>query len=174
MPGSNGLLPVDHRLYAEIVQFLYHEAELLDARRFSEWLDLMAEDMTYRVPLRDDASRELGTSSTRLDWFDDDLDSLRLRVSRLATNHAYAEMPPSRTRHMITNIRVRATSTANEFDVVSSILVHRHRGDRTPADVFCGERRDLLRNTDDGWRLARRVIMLDQGVIGTGSLGIFL
>ena len=174
MPGSNGLLPVNHQLYAEIVQFLYHEAELLDARCFSEWLDLMAEDMTYRVPLRDDASRELGTSLKRLDWFDDDLDSLRLRVSRLATNQAYAEMPPSRTRHMITNIRVRTTSTANEFDVASNVLVHRHRGDRNPADVFCGERRDLLRNTDDGWRLARRTVVLDQNVIGTGSLGIFL
>lgn len=173
MPGSNGPLPVNHRLYAEIAQFLYHEAELLDARCFSEWLGLMAEDMTYRVPLRDDASRELGTSSTRLDWFDDDLDSLRLRVSRLATNQAYAEMPPSRTRHMITNIRVRATLTANEFDVASNILVYRHR-DRNSNDVFCGERQDLLRNTDSGWRLVRRTVILDQCVIGTGSLGIFL
>jgi 3-phenylpropionate/cinnamic acid dioxygenase small subunit len=173
MAGSNALLPISHPLYAEIVQFLYYEAEILDARRFSEWLDLMAEDVTYRVPLRDDAKRELGTSATRLDWFDDDLNSLKLRVARLATD-AYAESPASQTRHMITNIRVRATSIPSEFEVASNLLVHRNRGRRNPADVFCGERQDLLRNTSTGWRLARRTVVLDQNVIGTGSLGIFL
>src|SRR5690554_3682973 len=126
MLGSNGLLPINHPLHAEIVQFLYYEAELLDARRFLDWIELLAVDIKYRVPLR--RTDEPGSSLGTLDWFDDDLESLRSRVSRLASEFAYAEVPPSQTRHMITNIRAWTTSVPNQFDVCANILVHRYRG----------------------------------------------
>jgi 3-phenylpropionate/cinnamic acid dioxygenase small subunit len=174
MPPSNWLLPINHPLYAEIVQFLYREAELLDARRFSEWIELMAADITYRVPLGPTEDRSAAASLGRLDWFDDDLETLRLRVSRLASEFAYAENPPSKTRHMLTNIRVWATEMPERFDVVANILVHRYRGSRGSADVFCGERRDVLRRANGAWQLAKRTVVLDQETVGTGSLGIFL
>src|ERR1041385_4875424 len=99
MSSENGALPINHPLYAEIVQFLYYEAALLDARRFMEWVDLMTEDIRYRVPLRTTEERNLDTSPSGLHWFDDDLETIRFRVSRLATDFAHSENPPSQTRH---------------------------------------------------------------------------
>ena len=174
MPDSNALLPINHPLHAEIVQFLFHEADLLDTRRFSEWIELLAADMTYRVPLRNGTEHTGEPSNGMLDWYDDDLEAIRSRISRLATEFAYAEQPPSQTRHMITNIRVWSTSTPGQYDVASNILVNRYRGSQTTADVFCGERRDVVRKGDQAWRLAKRTVFLDQRVIGTGSIGIFL
>jgi len=169
-PGQ--AVPINHPLYAEIAEFLYSEAELLDSRRYSEWIGLMSEDMQYRVPMLQDLQGQKRVVAKQMDWIDDDLESLRMRVARLDTEYAYSEHPPSRVRHLVTNIRVRATAVADEFDVVCNVLVYRNQGGQSVGDIFCGERRDVLRKASDAWRIARRTLTLDQTVMGTGSLGI--
>jgi 3-phenylpropionate/cinnamic acid dioxygenase small subunit len=172
--SANGRVSSGEPIYAEIVDFLYHEAALLDGGHFEAWLDLMAEDLTYRMPVRittqgdgePDYSEETQT-------FLDTLGSLRLRVSRLRTGRAWAEVPRSRTRHLVSNVRVRRTPNPAEFEATSYVLVYRNRADAPTGDVLAGERRDLLRQVDGGLRLARRTIFLDQAVLGTRHLGIF-
>jgi 3-phenylpropionate/cinnamic acid dioxygenase small subunit len=75
---------------------------------------------------------------------------------------------------MVSNVRVRTTATADELSVVSNVLVYRNRGWETTPDIFCGERRDVVRRVDDRWRLAARVVLLDQAVLGARDLSIFL
>jgi len=155
--------------------FLYAEAELLDAGRFAEWLELLAEDLSYRLPIRLNRAKSDGTdASDTTEIYSDTLPSLKLRVQRLGTGFAWAETPPSRTRHLVSNVRVRAMDDPSEYEVRSYFLVYRNRLNDPKAEIFCGERRDVLRNTDVGWRLAKRAILLDQAVVGARHLSIFL
>lgn len=166
--------PADPR-YAEVLEFLYYEAELLDGRRFAEWLELLAEDLRYRLPIRlNRVGGEGPDYSEDTEIFSDNLASLQLRVRRLGTGYAWAETPPSRTRHLVSNVRVRTTDNPQELDVHSYFLVYRSRASEPNADLFSGERHDLLRRTNAGWRLARRTILLDQAVVGARHLSIFL
>lgn len=161
-------------LYAEVLEFLYHEAELLDGGRFTEWLELLAEDLSYRLPIRLNRRGEGSDYSEATEIFSDNLASLQLRVRRLGTGYAWAETPPSRTRHLVSNVRVRTTENPQELEVNSYFLVYRSRASESTPELFSGERQDLLRRTDDGWRLARRTIFLDQAVLGARNVSIFL
>ena len=94
-----------HPVYGEVVEFLYQEAELLDTGRFRDWLALMTEDLSYRMPVRvTRVGRKQKDYSDEMEIFSDDLSSMRLRVDRLATGSAWAEDPPSRTRHLVSDI----------------------------------------------------------------------
>jgi len=162
-----------HPLYAEVLDFLYDEAELLDAGRFTEWLELMAEDLTYRMPARINRSRKAKADTTETEIFSDNIASLRLRVNRLGTDFAWAESPPSRTRHHVTNVRVQTTPNPDELEVSSYILVFRDRPTPASPSTYSGERQDILRKVDGRWRLARRTILLDQAVLTSRNLSIF-
>ena len=163
-----------HPAYWDIVEFLNHEAELLDTGRFQDWLALMTEDLSYRMPVRvTRVGRKNRDYSNEMEIFSDDFSSMRLRVDRLATGSAWAEDPPSRTRHLVSNIRVKSTDSPDEVEVHSYFLVYRNRGNSPAAEIFCGERQDLLRTVDAEWRLVRRTILLDQAVVGAGNLAIF-
>ncbi len=163
--------PGDPR-YFEVLEFLYSEAELLDGRRFSEWLELLTEDISYRMPQPVTRGRTPGYSE-ETEIFSENLASLRVRVRKLGTEFAWAEDPPSRTRHLVTNIRAWATARPDELEVSSSVLIYRHRSPGASADLFCGERQDLLRKIDEKWRLAKRTVLLDQNVVEARHLAIF-
>jgi biphenyl 2,3-dioxygenase beta subunit len=164
-------------LQHEIEQFLYLEAELLDAGRFHEWYDLLADDVHYWMPVREnrlrrERDRELG-APTDLAYFDDDKQTLGQRIRRLDTGMAWAEDPPSRTRHVVGNVRVRPGAADGEFEVTSAFLLYRTRLE-TDQNLFAGRRDDVLRRAGDGgWRLARRRIVLDQNVILSKNLSVF-
>jgi 3-phenylpropionate/cinnamic acid dioxygenase small subunit len=85
---------------------------------------------------------------------------------------AWAEDPPSRTRHLVTNVQVRRRSASDEFDVTSSFLLYRTRLE-TDLNLFAGRREDMLRKTGEGWRIARRKILLDQNVVLAKNLSVF-
>jgi 3-phenylpropionate/cinnamic acid dioxygenase small subunit len=97
------------------------------------------------------------------------------RIMRLtATKSAWAEDPPSRTRRLVTNVMVEQGDQAGELRVRSYLLVTRSRFNFDEFDLISGERRDVLRLVDDRFKLARREIILDQAVLGTANLAIFL
>ncbi len=163
------------RIYDQIVEFLYYEAELLDGGRFADWLTLMTDDVTYWMPVRLNREKsDKPTHSDAMGHFSEDRETLRLRVERLKTDFAWAEDPPSRTRRFVSNVRIAAGKRAGEVEVRSYLLVYRNRGDVPDADLISGERHDLLVRADDGWRLKKRMIMVDQASLGTRNLAIFL
>jgi len=105
--------------------------------------------------------------------FDEDIYALRKRVQRLATDHAWTEDPPSRTRHLVCNVRTFRRGE-RELRVESAVLLFRSRGDTREADLLSAGRDDVLRPTADGYRLARREIRVDESVLRTQNLAIFL
>ena len=155
-------------------QFLVEEAALLDAADYASWLELLCEDIRYVMPVRVTTARGAGFDSLAdMAHFDEDLYALRKRVQRLATDHAWTEDPPSRTRHFVTNVRT-FRDEGDDLQVESALLLFRSRGDTREADLISAGRTDLLRATADGLRLARREITVDESVLRTQNLAVFL
>ncbi len=172
----------------EVEQFLYREARLLDERRLHEWVELFTEDVRYWMPMRStrypaeskaigrlDQGQERATEQGQeeeLAILDETKATLHARIARLDTGMAWAEDPPSRTRHMISNIEVEEGDTASELKVYSNYLVYRTRGE-TEQDFYIGRREDVLRRVDGVWKIARRKIILDQNVLLAKNVSIF-
>ncbi len=167
-------LPYGDPAHLAAHQFLVEEAALLDAADYTGWLNLLCEDIRYVMPVRVTTARGAGFDSLAdMGHFDEDMYALRKRVQRLATDHAWTEDPPSRTRHFVTNIRTFRNRTS-ELRVDSALLLFRSRGDTREADLISAGRTDLLRETGDGLRLARREIIVDESVLRTQNLAVFL
>jgi 3-phenylpropionate/cinnamic acid dioxygenase small subunit len=165
-------------LLAEITDFLYREADLLDERRYEEWLRLLADDYQYSVPLRmnvrhdDIAEREQTRSGEEICWFDEDKPTTELRVAQLATGRHWAEEPVSRVSHLVTNVRLES-SEPPEVDVSCRFVVYRNRV-ADESDFLVGRRKDRLRRTGDGWQVCRRTLLLDQSVLLAKNLSVFV
>jgi biphenyl 2,3-dioxygenase beta subunit len=155
------------RLTFEAEEFLIREAALLDDRKLDEWLTLLTEDIHYWMPIRrTTTAKEIDREFTRpgdMALFDDDLRTLQLRVTRLSMGRAWAEDPPSRTRRLITNLRV-LNIEGDEMLTTCNFQLYRTRLN-SEEDSWIGRREDLLRRVDGELRLARRHIFLEQTVI---------
>jgi 3-phenylpropionate/cinnamic acid dioxygenase small subunit len=170
------------QLKHEVEEFLYREADLLDERRFDEWLDTLAEDLVYFMPMRrnvkhgEHAARENTRLGEDISWFDEDKWTLRKRVEQIQTGVHWAEEPLSRVSHMVSNVQVlKATpSVADAREVLarSRFLVYQNRA-QYETYLFAGKRNDVLRKTPEGFRLARREIILDQNVLLAKNLTVF-
>ena len=172
----------------EVEQFLYREARLLDDRRFHEWIDLFTDDLQYWMPGRTGrypaSSKAIGildhsryeeeelAKPGELAIMDETKATLSARIARLETGMAWAEDPPSRTRHIITNIEIEEDDTASELKVYSNYVVYRNRGE-TEQDFYVGRREDVLRRIDGEWKIARRKVILDQNVLLAKNVSIF-
>jgi len=168
-------------LKEEIEDFLYREADLLDERRYREWLDLLTEDARYWMPMRrnvppDDLEREFTREGADVNWFDEGKETLARRVGQILTGVHWAEEPPSRICHMVSNVQIRCASppgpAPSEVAVKCRFLVYRNRV-QTETDILVGKREDLLRKVDGHWKIARRKIVLDQSVLLTKNLTFF-
>jgi len=160
----------------EVQDFLYREAELLDERRYEEWLDLFTEDARYFMPMRrnvphDEGEREFTREGLDVNWFDEGKDTLARRVQQIRTGLHWAEEPPSRICHMVSNVQVLHASDT-EVAVKSRFLIYRNRVE-TETDVLVGKREDLLRRANGSFRIARRKIVLDQSVLLAKNLTFF-
>ena len=174
-------------LIREVEQFLYREARLLDGRRFHEWLQLFADDVRYWMVTRNNlyprsskaiASLNPGRNVDEtvdedgLAILDETKKTLEGRVARLETGMAWAEDPPSRTRHLITNIEVTPAHASPELAVYSNFIVYRSRSE-TEQDFYVGTRRDALRRVDGALRISSRKITLDQNVLVAKNVSTF-
>ena len=173
---------IDRLLLArEIEEFLYREAELLDERRYRDWLALLADDIRYWMPMRrnvkyGDSEREFTRSRSDINWFDEGKGTLERRVKQIETGIHWAEEPVSRISHLISNVQiVEATPSMaepREVAVKCRFLIYRNRVE-TETDILVGKREDVLRRDNDDWRIARRKIILDQNVLLSKNLTFF-
>ena len=171
-----------YRLRSDIEDFFYAEADLLDERRYREWLDILAEDLVYFMPIRRNvkfgqhAERENTRSGVGISWFDEDKWTLTKRVDQILTGVHYAEEPLSRITHMVSNVRIKAVRESlddpREVDVGSRFLIYQNRVEYE-THTFVGRRHDTLRKTAEGWRIARREIILDQNILLAKNLTAF-
>ena len=165
----------------EIEEFLYHEAELLDERRFAEWLALLADDLRYWMPMRrnvkfGELEREYTREGEDINWFDEGKPTLERRVNQILTGVHWAEEPLSRICHIVSNVQLLgalpSAQAAAEVAVKCRFYVYRNRVE-TETDHLIGKREDLLRRESGGWKIAQRKIILDQNVLLAKNLTFF-
>ena len=165
----------------EVADFLYREAELLDERRYREWLDLLADDIRYWMPMRRNVKfgedeREFTRSGCDINWFDEGKETLTRRVKQILTGMHWAEEPVSRISHVVSNVQLLevnpSAAAPAEATVKCRFLIYRNRVE-TETDFLVGKREDLLRRVDGQWKIARRKIVLDQNVLLTKNLTFF-
>lgn len=167
-----------YELYFECMEFLNREAQLLDDDDLRDWLDLLTEDIKYRVPRR--ITRERGSERSEFSekgfLYRDDYGTLATRVKRFENEYAWAENPPTRTRRFVSNVRPEALPADDDEDVTvkSNLMLYRNQSDTTDYDLIVGERDDRLRRVDGELKLAERTVFLDQTVLNTQNLSFFL
>src|SRR5262249_50743855 len=109
---------------APFEEFLIHEARLLDERRFREWMELFADDGTYWVPAVPGQASPLDQASL----FYDDRDLMKTRVERLEHPRIHVQTPPSRTAHLVSNVRVeQADEAKGEYVIGSAVIMVEYR-----------------------------------------------
>ena len=165
----------------EVEQFLFAEAELLDERQYEEWLALLDDDIRYWMPMRrnvkfGELEREFTREGMDINWFDEGKDTLTRRVNQILTGVHWAEEPLSRICHIVSNVQLLdaqpSLADPAEVSVKCRFIIYRNRIE-TETDFLVGKREELLRKTDDGWKIARRKIVLDQNVLLAKNLTFF-
>lgn len=157
--------------YGRVLEFLHHEAELLDTYRFADWLELFTDDVAYSMPVRTTQFLTDGEGFHEFGFFVDDHATLMTRVKRLETEFAWAETPPSRTRHYVSNLRLERAAEGPELEARINFMVTRTRQD-LDYQLFTGVRRDVLVPDGDAYKVRRRTILVDQTVITATNLSV--
>lgn len=168
-------------LKQDVEGFLYHEANLLDDRRYEEWLDLLTDDVRYWVPMRrnvkfGELEREFTREGQDINWFDEGKVTLTQRVQQILTGVHWAEEPLSRISHLVTNVEIinadPAPADAIEVSLRCRFIIYRNRV-ATETDILVGRREDTLRRVEGEWRIAQRQVFLDQNVLLAKNLTFF-
>ena len=154
----------------QVEDFLYEEAALLDDWRLDDWLALMTDDAVYRVPSND---RPNADPKDTLFIVADDINRIRARVARLKKKDAHAEDPRSRTRRLLTNVRIVSRNGA-ALEVEANFAVHRFRRSDN-IRVYVGHYRYGLRVEGGRLKIAKREAVIDSMELGgLGSVSFIL
>jgi p-cumate 2,3-dioxygenase subunit beta len=155
---------------AEVEDFLYHEAALLDEWRLDEWQELLTEDAAYYVPPNDQPE---GDHRSTLFLIADDRERIRQRIIRVLDPNCHAEFPHSRTRRLISNVRI----VARDDDLVTAaanFICYRYRRYERIRE-YVGAYRHVLKRTGDSFRIKERRVIIDAHELGAlGSVSFIL
>jgi p-cumate 2,3-dioxygenase beta subunit len=155
---------------AEVEDFLYREAALLDDWKLDEWEALLTDDAAYYVPPNDQPD---GDHRATLFLVADDRERIRQRVIRIKDPNCHAEYPRSRTRRMISNVRIVAVE-GDLVTVAANFVCYRFRRYERIRE-YVGAYRYVLRQTGDGFRIKERRVLIDAHELGTlGSVSFIL
>ncbi|NDZ11898.1 3-phenylpropionate dioxygenase [Variovorax sp. WS11] len=171
-----------YEIKREVEEFLFDEANLLDERRFKEWVDTLAEDLEYFMPMTfnvkfgEHVARENTTREKHMSWFNEGKWTLTKRAEQILTGVHWAEEPLSRVCRLVTNVQLTGIATneagEEEVSVSSRFLIYQNRCEHEQY-FFVGDRRDVIRRTASGWQLAKREIQIHQNVLLAKNLTVF-
>ena len=159
--------------YADIREFLFCEAELLDTRRYDKWFALLAPEIEYRVVAR--VVRSTATEPQEFLVLDDRQIDIKTRIDQISNPKlTFAENPAPFTRRLVSNIRATSNSTSDVFSVESYLLMYRKDASVPEPYLISVVRRDLVRRVVGGLQLVKRHVQLDQSVIASANLATIL
>lgn len=148
---------------SEVEDFLYAEAEILDAWDYDGWLALFEEGARYEIPTTDYRGWSLHTGGS---FVDDDYDLIKARVKRLKSRKAHAENPHSRTHRMISNVRL-APGEEGTLLVKANFIVSRARDGHF--DSYMGRYEHVLVLGAEGLRFRLRRTLLVHEALQLGA-----
>jgi p-cumate 2,3-dioxygenase subunit beta len=155
---------------AQVEDFLYHEAALLDDWKLDEWEKLLADDAAYYVPPNDQLESD---HRSTLFIVADDRERIRQRVIRINDPNCHAEYPKSRTRRMISNVRIVGVD-GDLITVSANFVCYRFRRYERIRE-YVGGYRYILRQAGDSFRIKERRVLIDAHELGSlGSVSFIL
>ena len=155
---------------AEVEDFLYHEAALLDEWKLKEWEALLTDDATYYVPPNDQLDSD---HRNTLFLVADDRERIRQRIIRINDPNCHAEYPRSRTRRMISNVRILGVD-GELVTVAANFVCYRYRRYERIRE-YVGAYRHILRRSGDSFRIKERRVLIDAHELGgLGSVSFIL
>jgi ethylbenzene dioxygenase beta subunit len=166
---------VDDALLLRAQRFYHLEARLLDEERYHDWYDLLADDLFYWAPLRQNLFRKdkrRPFDPTNMALFDEHKADIAVRIGRLDSNLVWTEDPPTRHVYSVSNLEVFETETPGEYEAHTVFTQYRNRSEHDEATLM-GRRRDVIRVAGEGFVLVRRLILLQQSVLLTKNLSVF-
>lgn len=171
--GDRSAAPSDE--YYRLQRFMFYEARLLNEERYQEWLSLLTDDVHYWMPnieLFYRKNSSISYSVGDIAHFDDDKDTLQLRVNRFGTGLAWPEDPPTRRSLAIGNLEVFLKNDF-EYYVYSTFSLYRSKllGD---AHLLHGRREDIVRKVDNSLKISKRVILLTDSTLTCKNLNVFI
>jgi ethylbenzene dioxygenase beta subunit len=167
---------VDLQIYFDIQRFIHREAYWLNHELLDEWSHSLEDDLIYWIPLREnklrrDKSPEI--SPFRVSMFEETKDSVLMRLCRNDSGMCWTEDPPTRQVMSVSNLEVFHTDKANEFEVHTVFTLYRSRFERDDSTIM-GRRKDIWRKVGDEYRLAGRLVVLQQSTLLTKNLNVFM
>jgi p-cumate 2,3-dioxygenase beta subunit len=155
----------------DIEDFLFHEAELLDNWRLPEWAELYSSDGRYEIASTSTVNPTTADPAKSIFLVADDKERLTLRANRLMKKTAHCEFPHSKTRHMLSNVRV--TEEGNNLRTTANFVAYRTKSGHT--SQYMGEAHFLLEPVDGGFRIKHKRCVLDLDTLfDQGRLTILL
>jgi benzoate/toluate 1,2-dioxygenase beta subunit len=146
-----------HDTQRAVEQFLYRQAEILDERRWDDWLKLFTEDGHYWMPAS--ADQIIADGVPNIFW--EDLDLMKVRANRVMHPRAHSQYPPNKTNHVVSNVVVEREDPKTG-DVVARSKFHAAEFRNDAVRHFSGKYRHELKKTRDGYRIKlQRVDLVD-------------
>lgn len=160
-------------LWSTVEDLYRREIRLLQNAQYVDWLSFFAPEFRYRMPVvkNTDARADMIARDGELAYYDEDRATMELRARKLASSHAWTEIPPSRLRYFVQPLEL--TVDGPEFVVVSNILVFRTRNE-AQEHTYYGERTDRFAEVGGEWKIAERVVVLDRARLAAENMNIFL
>lgn len=154
---------------AEVEEFLYAEMAYLDQWELDEWFKLFTEDCVYVVPTTDLPD---GDPARDMVFIDDNHIRLEGRVRKLKNDMAHREVPRSRTRHLISNVRIIDVIDGDAV-VEAYFVIYRFKG--TNKEPYVGQYRYRLTRQNGNIMIRHRRATLDLETLrDQGAVSIIL
>ena len=155
---------------AEVEDFLFHEAALLDEWRLNEWQELLTDDAHYLVPPNDDLD---GDYKSSLFIIADDRERIRQRIIRVLDPNCHAEYPKSRTQRLIGNVRI-LSQEGDHVEVAANYICYRYRRYERVGQYVGNIRYKLVRK-GESFLIREKKIVIQANELGQlGSVSIIL
>jgi ethylbenzene dioxygenase subunit beta len=160
--------PASDAEFVEIQRFLTREATLLDQRKYTEWLQLLADTVRYRVTAC--VIREATLGNQHYAIVDEDMAGLRARVDQISNPRlTRAENPPTLTRRLVSNVEAHRLSDGS-YAAESTLLIYRNKAIYPQSGLYVGGRKDILQRVKGELRIAARHVDLDHQVMPEGAV----
>ena len=170
---TNAVLSRPPLARAEVEDFLFTEADLLDNWQLDEWLQLLTDDAQYLVPSNDAPHAH---HRSALFTIADDAERIRQRVIRVKDPNCHAEFPKSRTRRLLSNVRI-VEQNDETLIVTANFVCYRYRRYERIREYVGQYRYVLARRADaaHGLLIRERRVLLDAHELGSlGSVSFIL
>jgi ethylbenzene dioxygenase beta subunit len=168
--------PVDMATFFEIQNSVNKEVYLLNHEKLDQWCERLEDDLIYWAPLRENILRRNRVpeiSTFKVPLFEETKDSILMRLKRNDSGMCWTEDPPTRQVTAISNLQAFKTDKDDEFEVHTVFTLYRSRFERDD-NTLMGRRKDIWRKVGNDFRLAGRLIMLQQSTLLTKNLNVFM